>query len=162
MSHRIRYRQRCASILLLAGGLACAGEPRTGTFVSMIDNQFNAAVTRVPVGARVIFMNVGANPHNAVASDSSWKTATEIKAGAEETVVFDSAGIYKYYCTFHGTKDGKGMAAVIVVGDVAYSPSPKGVVPPVAAATGVTRRVPQDYPTIQAGVDAADPGGQYQ
>jgi Right handed beta helix region len=66
--------------------------------------------------------------------------------------------VYKYYCTFHGTKDGKGMAAVIVVGDISYSPSPKGLVPPVATATGITRRVPQDYATIQAGVDAAEPG----
>ncbi len=149
---------RLAPFLLIAAALSCAGEPRTGTFVSMIDNQFNAAVTRVPVGARVIFMNVGANPHNAVAADSSWATATEIKAGKDETVVFDQPGVYKYYCTFHGTRDGVGMAGVIVVGDVAYSPSPRGIVPPVAAATGVTRHVPKDYPTIQAAVDAADPG----
>lgn len=149
---------RLASLLLLAGVLSCAGEPRTGTFVSMIDNQFNAAVTRVPVGARVIFMNVGANPHNAVAADSAWATSLEIKAGAEQTLVFDHPGVFKYYCTFHGTKDGKGMAGVIVVGDVVYSPSPRGFVPPVATATGVTRHVPKEYPTIQSAVDAADPG----
>src|SRR5262249_10919279 len=45
-----------------------------------------------------------------------------------------------------------------VVGDVAYSPSPKGAIPPVAAASGLTLRVPQQYPTIQAAVDAAAPG----
>jgi hypothetical protein len=124
----------------------------------MIDNAFNTPVTRVPTGARVIFMNVGGNPHNAVAADSGWSTAVEIKPGAEETVVFNQPGVYHYYCTFHGTKEGKGMAGVIVVGDVAYSPSPKGVIPPVAAASGVTRQVPKDYPTIQSAVDAASPG----
>jgi plastocyanin len=158
MAYRFPLGSRLASFLLVAGILSCSGEPRTGTFISMIDNQFNAAVTRVPVGARVIFMNVGANPHNAVAADSSWKTALEIKAGAEETVVFDQPGVYKYYCTFHGTRDGIGMAGVIVVGDVAYSPSPRGIIQPVATATGVTRHVPKDYPTIQAAVDAANPG----
>jgi plastocyanin len=158
MAYRFPHGSRRASLLLLAGALSCSGEPRTGTFVSMIDNQFNAAVTRVPVGARVIFMNVGANPHNAFATDSTWRTALEIKAGKEETIVFDKAGVYKYYCTFHGTRDGIGMAGVVVVGDVAYSPSPRGIVAPVATATGVTRHVPRDYPTIQAGVDAADPG----
>ena len=146
----------------LAGTLAlllgCAGEPRAGTFVSMYDNGFNTAVTRVPVGARVIFMNVGGNLHNAVASDSSWTTPVEIKPGGEHTVVFDQAGVFSYYCTFHGTRDGAGMAGVVVVGDVAYSPSPRGVLPAVATASGVTRRVPRQYPTIQAAVDAAAPG----
>lgn len=152
----MRFRSTVAIGLALV--LACKGEPRTGTFVSMIDNAFNASVTRVPVGARVIFMNVGGNPHNAVAVDSAWTTAVEIKPGKEETVVFDQAGVYRYYCTFHGTKDGRGMAGVIVVGDVAYSPSPKGAIPPVAVASGVTRHVPKEYPTIQAAVDAATPG----
>ena len=126
MTYGFPHGPRLASFLLIAAALSCSGEPRTGTFVSMIDNQFNAAVTRVPVGARVIFMNVGANPHNAVAADSSWKTALEIKAGSEETVVFDKAGVYKYYCTFHGTRDGVGMAGVIVVGDLDLDLEPGG------------------------------------
>ena len=148
------------SILILAPALlfACKGEPRAGTFVSMIDNAFNAQVTRVPVGARVIFTNVGASLHNAVAGDSAWATAPEIKPGTGATVVFETAGVYRYYCTFHGTRDGKGMAGVIVVGDVAYSASPKGVIHAVAKPSGITRRVPKEYPTIQAAVDAASPG----
>ncbi len=142
----------------LALVLACSGEPRAGTFVQMIDNAFSASVTRAPVGARVIFLNVGGNLHNARASDSSWKTAADIKSGGEETVVFDQAGVYHYYCTYHGTPDGKGMAGVIVIGDVPYTPSPKGVIPAVAIASGVTRNVPGGYPTIQSAVDAAEPG----
>ncbi len=146
----LRSVGRLFLLVLLVG---CSGEPRAGTFVTMIDNAFNTPVTRVPTGARVIFMNVGGSPHNAVAADSSWATAVEIKPGAEETVVFGQPGVYHYNCTFHGTRDGKGMAGVIVVGDVAYSPSPKGAIPPVVAATGVIRQVPKDYPTIQSAVD---------
>lgn len=147
-----------AGLVLVAALGSCKGEPRAGTFVNMIDNAFNTQVTRVPVGARVIFMNVGGNPHNAVALDSAWSTAPEVKPGGEETVVFHTPGVYHYYCTFHGTRDGKGMAGVIVVGDVAYSPSPKGAIPAVATASGTTRRVPKEYPTIQSAVDAASPG----
>ena len=106
--------------------LGCSGEPRAGTFVQMIDNAFSASVTRAPVGARVIFLNVGGNLHNARASDSSWKTAADIKSGGEETVVFDRPGVYPYYCTYHGTKDGKGMAGVVVVGDAVSRRGPRG------------------------------------
>ncbi|MGH7498363.1 MAG: right-handed parallel beta-helix repeat-containing protein, partial [Gemmatimonadales bacterium] len=53
---------------------------------------------------------------------------------------------------------GKGMAGVVVVGDAEYHPGPRGAVAAVAEATGVVRRVPGSYPTIQAAVDAADPG----
>jgi plastocyanin len=150
-------------LLPLAAALACGGGDRHGgNFVNMYDNAFNAAVVRVPVGVRVKWMNVGKNRHNAVAVDGSWSTGSaksaDIAPGAEQDLTFDRPGVYRYYCTYHGTKDGKGMAGVVVVGDVAYSPNPKGAVPAVADATGAVRRVPRKYPTIQAAVDAADPG----
>ena len=136
-----------------------------GTFVNMYDNAFNAAVVRVPTGGRVKWMNVGKNPHNAVAVDGGWSTgrartagAADLAPGAEQDLTFAKPGVYRYYCTYHGTPDGHGMAGVIVVGDVAYHPGPRADVRPVAEATGVTRRVPEAYPTIQAAVDAAAPG----
>ena len=76
-------------------------------------------------------------------------------------VVFGSEGVFPFYCTFHATPDGKvGMTGVVVVGDVRYIPptGERGVLAPVDKATGVTRRVPEDYPTIQNAVDAANPG----
>ncbi|MEP6574545.1 MAG: right-handed parallel beta-helix repeat-containing protein, partial [Gemmatimonadota bacterium] len=82
-----------------------------------------------------------------------------LPSGTESDVRFPKAGVYKYYCTYHGTKDGKGMAGVVVVGDVAYSPSPRGgELKTVATPSGVTRKVPSQYPTIQSAVDAAQPG----
>ena len=149
--------------LLLTAGLACGGGDRQGgNFVNMYDNAFNAAVVRVPVGVRVKWMNVGKNQHNAVAVDGSWATGDaashDIAPGGEQDLTFAKPGVYRYYCTYHGTKDGKGMAGVVVVGDVAYSPGPRGAVAAVADATGAVRRVPAKYPTIQAAVDAANPG----
>ncbi len=148
--------------LLLAAALACGGDRQGGNFVNMYDNAFNAAVVRVPVGVRVKWMNVGKNPHNAVAVDGSWSTghagAPDVAPGAEQDLTFDTPGVYRYYCTYHGTRDGKGMTGVVVVGNAAYSPSPRGTVAAVADASGAVRRVPSHYPTIQSAVDAANPG----
>jgi plastocyanin len=149
--------------VLIAAALACGGTDRQGgNFVNMYDNAFNAAVVRVPVGGRVKWMNVGKNVHNAVAADQSWSTSgakgPDLAPGTEHDVTFTSPGIYRYYCTYHGTPDGKGMAGVVVVGDVAYHPGPRAGQKAVADASGSVRRVPRQYPTIQSAVDAADPG----
>lgn len=152
-----------AALLAVAAALACGGGDRQGgNFVNMYDNAFNASVVRVPVGVRVKWMNVGKNVHNAVAADGSWSTegpkGPDLAPGAERDLTFARPGIYRYYCTYHGTKDGKGMAGVVVVGDVGYSPGPRGAQKAVADATGSVRRVPRQYPSIQSAVDAADPG----
>ena len=76
-------------------------------------------------------------------------------------IVFAKEGVYPFFCSFHATPDGKaGMVGVAVVGDMQYTPpsGARGILPSGRKATGVTRRVPQDYPTIQNGVDAANPG----
>ena len=149
--------------ILIAAAVACGGTDRQGgSFVNMYDNAFNAAVVRVPVGGRVKWINVGKSVHNAVAADQSWSTSDrsnpDLAPGAEREVSFGKPGIYRYYCSYHGTGDGKGMAGVVVVGDVGYSPGPKGAQKVVADATGSVRRVPLQYPTIQSAVAAADPG----
>ena len=153
---------RHAVALLLVASTACGGDRQGGNFVTMYDNAFNATVVRVPVGVRVKWMNVGKNAHNAVAVDGSWSTGHgsthDLAPGSEQDLTFDKPGVYRYYCTYHGTKDGKGMAGVVVVGGAPYSPSPRGAVAAVADASGAVRRVPGKYPTIQSAVDAADPG----
>src|SRR5689334_2758878 len=149
--------------VLIAAALACGGTDRQGgNFVNMYDNAFNAPVVRVPVGGRVKWINVGKNVHNAVAADQSWSTSDakgpDLAPGAEHDVTFSSPGIYRYYCTYHGTRDGKGMAGVVVVGDVAYSPGPKGGHPAVADATGSVPGVPRQVPTLPSAVGAAESG----
>jgi pectin methylesterase-like acyl-CoA thioesterase len=129
----------------------------------MYDNFFAREVTRVPAGTRVRFPNRGRTAHNAVAVDGSWRTPDRVGADQVATVVLDRPGVYRFYCTFHATRDGRqGMAATLVVGDVTWYPGQEvGAGPalqPVGRASGTTRRVPEDHRTIQAAVAAARPG----
>jgi plastocyanin len=155
--------------LWLAVSLGGCGRPEvkpTGTvLVSMADNSYSPAIVHVPVGGSIVFINAGRNDHNAIAVDKSWsseRTFGNIKMKPEDMseIVLSKEGVYPFYCSFHATPDGKaGMVGVVVVGNVEYTPpGTRGVLAAVATATGVTRRVPQDYPTIQNGVDAANPG----
>ncbi len=162
--------KRVIAALCLAAGLCGCGKPQqnpTGTvLVSMADNSFSPAIVRVPVGGSIVFINTGRNDHNVTAVDKSWsseKTFGNIKMnpGDMTEIVLGKPGVYPFYCSFHATPDGKaGMVGVAVVGDVQYTPpsGARGILATVEEPTGVTRRVPQDYPTIQNGVDAANPG----
>lgn len=166
---RLRLHLRAAALGLVATLCAC-GKPEvkpTGTvLVSMADNAFSPAIVRVPVGGSIVFINVGRNDHNVFAMDRSWSSEKSfgninLKPGDMTEIVLNKEGVYPFYCSFHATPDAKaGMIGVAVVGDVQYTPpsGARGVLPTVDKPTGVTRRVPQDYPTIQNGVDAADPG----
>jgi plastocyanin len=134
--------------------------------VSMADNAFSPAIVRVPVGGSILFINTGRTDHNVFATDKSWSSEKSfgnlrLRPGEMTEIVMNKAGVYPFYCSLHATPDGKvGMIGVAVVGDVQYTPpsGARGILPTVDTATGVVRRVPQDYPTIQNGVDAADPG----
>ncbi len=156
-----RYALGAAAFTLL---LSCApsGTPQGATQVKMYDNAYNAPVVRIPAGAGVIFTNVGRNAHNIVPVDTArWPVkgaAPTIDAGGAQTVQLAEPGVYEFYCSFHGTKDGRGMAGAVVVGDVPYAGGPKGKVAAVAEPTGMVRRVPQTHATIQGAVDAAAPG----
>lgn len=152
-------------LLLSAFSLnACAGDDATGAvFVEMKDDVFGRDVTRVPVGEPVLFRNGGASPHNAQASDGTWSTEQvsgdiEMQPGADVEIVVEEPGVYEYFCTFHGTEDGEGMAATLVVGDVEFTPGEESEQEVVSEWTGRTIRVPEDHDTIQSAVDAAAPG----
>jgi plastocyanin len=158
------------AVLGVAAVLSGCGKPEpkpTGTvLVSMADNAFSPAIVRVPVGGSIVFINTGRNAHNVFAIDKSWSSERtygniNVPPGEMTEIVLNKAGVYPFYCSFHGTPDGKvGMVGVAVVGDAQYTPPSggRGILPSVEKATGVTRRVPQEYPTIQNGVDAANPG----
>src|SRR5258706_4459873 len=135
---------RCSPAVVVVSLLlgSCGGQRENGSFVVMTDNQFSGAVARVPVGTRVIFLNLGRSGQNATAMDGNWKVADVApESGAEGhggEVVFDKPGVYRYRCTYHGTPDGKGMSGTIVVGDVEYSARTAGVIPAVATPSGRT------------------------
>jgi plastocyanin len=155
-----RMRSRIVSLLL---PLVACGDPsaRGATQVKMLDNAYNAPVVRIPEGAGVIFTNAGRNPHNLVPVDPDrWPTidTSAVTPGGKRTVQLAAAGVYEYYCSYHGTRDGLGMWGAVVVGDTTYTghrANPPAAVP---SGTGTVRRVPAPYGTIQGAVDAAAPG----
>lgn len=102
----------------------------------------------------------GINPHNVTAADATWRSE-EVLTG-EDDVAFrrtlEEPGVHPYYCTFHGTPDGRGMAGVILVGDEAQASLPQERVPAPSGPSGRVLRVGEPYPSIQGEVDAAQPG----
>ena len=52
--------------------------------------------------------------HNVTADDGSFKSDTMV-AGAKFEHKFDAAGAFPYYCSFHGAKNGVGMAGKVTV-----------------------------------------------
>jgi plastocyanin len=153
-------------LLTLTGCGKQAGEPTGTVLVAMADNSYSPSVVRVPVDSSIVFINTGRNIHNAIAVDKSWSSETtfgniQMPSGTMTEIVFHERGAFPYYCSFHASPDGKvGMTGVVLVGDVEYSPgqaSERGL-KAVADFSGTTRRVPQEYPTIQNAVDAATPG----
>lgn len=152
------------SIVVAACGGDASGDPGAGALgpdqvqVFGYDDVFSPEIVEIPVGGEVEWRMEGENPHNVFASDGTWQSELNMFRGDKYSRTFDTAGVYPYFCTFHGTAEGDGMAGYVVVGDAEYvDPDPTDE-EPVEAWSGTTRNVPGDYPTIQDAVDAAAPG----
>jgi plastocyanin len=148
--------------------LNCGGEdPSTQAFVhvTMMDNTFNPPVIKTFKGGKIRFVNEGNNPHNAIGIDKSWTTESTygqaaMFRGAQTDVFFPEDGVFPYFCSFHSSPDGKvGMTGVAVIGNASYSSQSNQTKTKISKKwSGVTRKVPGQYPTIQNAVDAALPG----
>jgi plastocyanin len=130
--------------------------------VSVKDNVFIPRGIRVDPGTKVTFTNEGRSAHDILASDPDQDygakfgvAADEFGPGASWSFTFTKPGVYRIYCSLHGTADA-GMTGVVVVGDVAFDGKIGGKA--TTGTRGGTLRVPADYPTIQEAVDAAKPG----
>ncbi len=128
--------------------------------VEMIDNVFSPRVVRVEAGATVAWTNDGRSPHNVTADDGSF-ASEDLDPGGTFERTFPEEGAFPYHCSIHGAP-GVGMAGLVVVGDAPVPGSPSGVgpgreTPP--PLPGPEIHVPRDAATIQAAVDAAEPGG---
>jgi plastocyanin len=133
----------------------------------MIDNSYDAPTIRIDVGETVRFVNDGAVPHNAIAADGSWSTEDTfgdllMQPGDSTELTFDTPGVYRFYCSLHATQDEsgewQGMVGTLIVGEGTDTGATTGETGAPIEPTGVTRSVPDDYPTIQSAVDAAEPG----
>lgn len=145
----------------LAGAVVLAlGSPATAatTEVVMKDNVYLPESVSIAVGDTVTWVNDGRSPHNVTYGDKSKESGT-IAPGEEYSITFDSAQTLYYYCSFHSSGPGRGMAGVVKVGT-----GGPVIGAPVASEGGAgdtgpqVREVPADYKTIQKAVDAAKAG----
>ncbi len=170
-------------VLLLVAGLLVIGllvpglptvpaEAQDAAEVRMLDNSYDPPEVSVEPGQPVVFDNQGRVDHNVIAVDGAFNSVDDSDGentppGEAWELTVDDPGTYDYYCSLHATPDGdggwEGMVGTLVVGE--GGPSGEGsdaggdlTSDSPTEWTGETREVPEDYPTIQAGVDAAEPG----
>jgi plastocyanin len=85
--------------------------------VDAVDNNFKPKYIEVSVGTEVTFVNDGQNVHNVLpVEDGAFEPieASGFDPGEENSVFFDEAGDFPYYCSLHGTTT-KGMIGGIRV-----------------------------------------------
>lgn len=85
--------------------------------------------TTISVGQTVTWTNLGTSPHDATATDGSWKTEL-LQGGAAGSVTFSSPGSFDYTCVLHPW-----MHGTIVVTPAASAPAPADVSAPTGATT---------------------------
>ena len=160
MSRPLWILTAIAGAALLAAGCSGDAAAEAGTTgVLAVDDQFVPPVLEIEVGGTVEWKMEGDNPHNVFASDGTWQSDLVLERGDRFERTFTEPGVYPYFCTFHGTPEGDGMAGYIVVGDVPdYERPQPSDVEAVAEWTGEVIEVPSEEPTIQQAVDAAAPG----
>ena len=83
--------------------------------IEMTDNAFSPdCLTYAPVPVK--FVNSGAVEHNF--SIAGTAATVDIEAGSESTVdphVWDTPGEYTFFCKYHGSEDGSGMAGTLTI-----------------------------------------------
>jgi plastocyanin len=131
--------------------------------VTVKDNHFTPSAIRVNPGTAIAWTNDGRSPHDIVAADPKQDFGGEFGVDSEHfkpdddyEFSFAAPGVYRYFCSLHGSKN-KGMIGEVVVGDVDANTG-KLLASGSKRRSG-TLRVPNDYLTIQAAVDSAKPGG---
>ncbi len=91
------------------GGMHGGGRDTSGN--SPVPGGMTASVTiegfafqpgnlEIPVGATVTWTNRDSAPHDATARNGDWRTQ-RLSDGENDTLTFESAGEYDYYCSIH-------------------------------------------------------------
>ncbi len=85
--------------------------------VGVVSNEFVPNEIKVTPGTTVIWTKLGGT-HTVTAVDTAADGDPIFDAnpiGDSFSFVFDTAGTYHYYCRFHGTEEGEGMAGTVIV-----------------------------------------------
>jgi plastocyanin len=134
------------SVPAMAGGggheSACAGYA-TGQTVEMYDSCFSGSAQFVGAGTTVRIVNRGELPHSLTAADGSFGTGT-LQPGQSASIDVGEAAVVRVFCELHGTRQGDGMAGLLVVGE------------PTTALAG-SDLVPAELETISEELPSADP-----
>jgi plastocyanin len=91
--------------------------------VAVEDNVFSPSVLAVDPGTTVVWTNLGTNVHNIAPAifdqdyGGSRFGVDKMPSAAEYNYRFTKPGVYRYYCTFHGSAD-QGMVGLVAVGNV--------------------------------------------
>ncbi len=117
------------SIVDLRGKAAGSSEPEVT--VTVRDNEFDPPGIRIDPGVTVKWHNEGRTIHNIERADPKQVFGTgpapfgadELATGASFSYRFATPGVYRYYCTLHGSPQ-QGMIGEIVVGNVAVPAQP--------------------------------------
>ena len=165
-SPAMRRRLRAVTLLAATFVLALPWTPARATSdggyrtIEVRDNVFAPRIVRVAVGGTIEWTNEGRSTHNISADDGAF-ASSDLAPGDAFEETFPTAGAFPYFCSIHGSP-GVGMSGLVLVGDApipgaAFGVGPGRETPP--SLPGDEVRVPRDAPTIQAAVDAAQPGG---
>jgi plastocyanin len=86
--------------------------------VNALDNSFMPENIQVKAGTEVVWTNEGRNEHNALHVDGDdWGVEVDdFQPGDVYSHTFDEPGVYRYYCSIHGSTDA-GMIGTVVVTD---------------------------------------------
>ena len=86
--------------------------------VTALDNTFRVANIEVKPGTKIVWENKGRNDHDVLpASGADWGVQPDqFTPGDTYSTTFDKPGVYRYYCSIHGTAD-TGMVGAVVVSD---------------------------------------------
>ena len=103
--------RRLATAVALAALLALSAMPARGAgsregdaygaSVSAIDNVFTPEIVRIDPGQTVEWTMDGRSPHTVQADDGSWDSGN-LEPGAEFAHAFEDAGVYPFFCRYHG------------------------------------------------------------
>ncbi len=123
------------SVALAGGGGqqagACPGFAE-GARISMLDGCFDGVAHFAPAGETLTIVNTGHAQHNYVAVDGSFDTGW-IQPGQQRELRDVAPGVYRVFCTLHGSSTGQGMAGVLVVGHPFITDAAAVAAPPAAS-----------------------------
>ncbi len=108
--------------------------------ISIVDNSFSPPNVMIPVGSTILWTNNGSVAHTVTSDNSDVSTmfsSGSINPGATFGWTFNKAGVYPYYCSFHGGPGGVGMSGSVVVGtpqppESQSSTTPAGTAPTIS------------------------------